>query len=57
LEIVMKTDDPHRIEIILPRARSIVWLGLKVYLIVLVGVWLLGVAAMLLGVAVVSAMR
>jgi hypothetical protein len=56
-EIVMEDDEPPQIEIVLPRARSIVWLGLKVYLIVILGAWLLWMAAMLLGVALVAAMR
>ena len=49
-------DDPHRIEIVLPRARSIVWLGLKVYLIVVLGIPLLGMIVALLGVALIAVM-
>jgi len=48
--------DPRRIEIILPRARSIVWLGIKVYLMV-VGVLLAGMAVALLAVALIAATR
>lgn len=48
---------PRRIEIVLPSARSIVWLGLKVYLIVLLGALLLGMVSMVLGLALVGAMR
>jgi hypothetical protein len=50
-------DDPHRIEIVLPRGRSIVWLGLKVYLIVLLGIPLLGMAVALLAVVLIAATR
>lgn len=49
--------DPRRIEIVLPRARSIVWLGLKVCLLVIVGVPLLWVTAALLVIALVAATR
>ena len=49
--------DPERVEIILPRARSIVWLVLKVYLIAILGAGLLMMTAMLLGVALIAAMR
>jgi len=53
--------DPHeprseRVEIVLPSARSIVWLVFKVYAII-VGAGLLGTAALLLGVAIVAAIR
>ena len=48
--------DPHRIEIVLPRARSIVWLGLKVYLIVVLGIPLLGMAVALLAVVLIAVM-
>jgi hypothetical protein len=50
-------DDPGRIEIVLPSARSIVWLGIKVYLIVVLGVPLLGMAVALLGITLIAAMR
>jgi hypothetical protein len=53
----LQDDDPRRIEIVLPRARSIVWLALKVYLIVVLGVPLIGMAVALLAVAVIAAMR
>jgi len=49
-------DDPERIEIVLPRARSIVWLGLKVYLIVVLGISLMGMAAVLLVIALIAVM-
>jgi hypothetical protein len=49
-------DDPCRIEIVLPRARSIVWLGVKVYLIVVLGVPLIGMAVALLAVALIAVM-
>jgi hypothetical protein len=49
--------DPERVEIILPRARSIVWLGVKVYLIVVLGVSLLGMAVTLLAVVLIAATR
>jgi hypothetical protein len=49
-------DDPRRVEIVLPRARSIVWLGLKVYLIVVLGVPLIGMAVALLAVALIVVM-
>jgi len=48
--------DTHRVEIVLPRARSIVWLGIKVYLMV-VGVLLAGMAVALLAVALIAATR
>lgn len=43
---------PRRIEIVLPRARSIVWLGIKVYLIVLLAVSALAITVVFLVVAV-----
>jgi len=52
-------DDPRRIEIFLPRARPIVWLGIKVYLMV-VGVLLARMAVMavaLMAVALIAATR
>ena len=52
-------DDPRRIEIVLPRARPIVWLGIKVYLMV-VGVLLARMAVMavaLMAVALIAATR
>ena len=49
-------DDPRRIEIVLPRARPIVWLGIKVYLMV-VGVLLAGMALALMAVALIAATR
>ena len=49
-------DDPRRIEIVLPRARPIVWLGIKVYLMV-VGVLLAGMAVALMAVALIAATR
>ena len=49
-------DDPHRIEIVLPRGRSIVWLGLKVYLIVVLGIPLLGMIVALLAVILIAVM-
>ncbi len=51
----MKTDDTRQIEIVLPRARLIVWLVLKVYLITIVGAGLLMMTAMLLGVVLIAA--
>ena len=48
--------DLRRIEIVLPRARSIVWLGIKVYLMV-VGVLLAGMAVALMAVALIAATR
>ena len=51
--------DLRRIEIVLPRARSIVWLGIKVYLMV-VGVLLARMAVMavaLMAVALIAATR
>jgi len=48
--------DTHRVEIVLPRARSIVWLGIKVYLMV-VGVLLAGMALALMAVALIAATR
>jgi hypothetical protein len=48
--------DTHRVEIVLPRARSIVWLGIKVYLMV-VGVLLGGMAVALMAVALIAATR
>ncbi|MFI4960977.1 MAG: hypothetical protein ACHP82_05930 [Hyphomicrobiales bacterium] len=41
---------------ILPRARSIVWLGLKVYMIVVLGISLIGMAAVLLVIALIAVM-
>ena len=52
-----ESGDPRQIEIILPRARSIVWLGLKVYLIVHLGLPLLITAVAFLGIALVAATR
>ena len=48
--------DLRRIEIVLPRARSIVWLGIKVYLMV-VGVLMAGMAVALMAVALIAATR
>ena len=48
--------DLRRVEIVLPRARSIVWLGIKVYLMV-VGVLLAGMAVALMAVALIAATR
>jgi hypothetical protein len=48
--------DTHRVEIVLPRARSIVWLGIKVYLMV-VGVLMTGMVAALMAVALIAATR
>ena len=48
--------DLRRVEIVLPRARSIVWLGIKVYLMV-VGVLLGGMAVALMAVALIAATR
>ena len=45
---------PRRIEIVLPRARSIVWLGIKIYLLVIVGSSLLLMTAVLLGAALIA---
>jgi hypothetical protein len=41
-------DRVHRLEIVLPRARSIVWLGLKIYLLVVFVLPLVGCAVVLL---------
>jgi hypothetical protein len=49
--------DRERVEIILPRARSIVWLAIKVYLIVVLGVSLLGMAFALLALALIALTR
>jgi hypothetical protein len=49
-------DDPHRIEIVLPRARSIIWLGIKVYLIVMLGIPLLGMIVALLAIVIIAVM-
>ena len=46
----------QRVEVVLPRARSVVWLGLKVYLIVVLGIPLLGMIVALLGVALIAVM-
>ncbi len=46
---------PRRVEVVLPRARSIVWLGLKVYLIVTLGLPLAAMAVVLVLVALVAA--
>ena len=43
--------------IVLPRVRSIVWLGIKVYVIVVIGLSLLGVAVVFLDIALVTVMR
>jgi hypothetical protein len=48
--------DPRRVEIVLPRARSIVWLGIKVYLLVVGGSLLMTMLA-LLGIALIAATR
>ena len=48
--------DLPRVEIVLPRARSIVWPGIKVYLMV-VGVLLAGMAVALMAVALIAATR
>ena len=48
---------PERVEIVLPSARSIVWLVFKVYVIIVLGAGLLGMAALLLGMAIVAAIR
>ena len=48
--------DPGRVEIILPRARSIVWLGIKVYLIVVLGIPLLGMIVALLAIVIIAVM-
>jgi hypothetical protein len=50
-------DEPRPIEIVLPRVRSIVWLGIKVYVIVVIGLSLLGVAVVFLDIALVTVMR
>ena len=50
-------DDPHRIEIVLPRARSIVWLGIKVYLIVALGLPPLATTVAFLCIAIITAVR
>jgi len=47
----------ERVEIVLPRARSIVWLVFKIYVIIVLGAGLLGMAALLLGMAIVAAIR
>lgn len=49
--------DPERVEIVLPRARSIVWLAIKVYLIVVIGVPLIGMAFALLALALIAVTR
>jgi hypothetical protein len=49
--------EPQRVEIILPRARSIVWLGIKVYLIVVLGIPLLGMIVALMAVVLIAVMR
>ena len=48
--------DLRRLEIVLPRARSIVWLGIKVYLMV-VGVLMAGMAVAIMAVALIAATR
>jgi hypothetical protein len=57
MDETQRDGDPKRIEIVLPRARSIVWLVFKVYLIAILGAGLLAVVAMLLGVALIAAIR
>ena len=49
--------DPGRVEIILPRARSIVWLGIKVYLIVALGLPPLATTVAFLCIAIITAVR
>ena len=48
---------PGRVEIILPRARSIVWLALKVYLIAILAAGLLAMVVMFIGVGLIAAIR
>jgi hypothetical protein len=55
--IASRNGEPERVEIILPRARSIVWLVFKVYLIAILGAGLLAVVVMFLGVALIAAIR
>jgi hypothetical protein len=50
-------DDSQRVEVVLPRARSVVWLGLKVYLIVALGVPLLAMTVAFLCIAIITAVR
>jgi hypothetical protein len=50
-------DEVERVQIELPSARSVVWLGLKVYLIVVVGIPLVGMAAALLVGALIAVTR
>ena len=47
----------QRVEVVLPRARSVVWLGLKVYLIVAVGLPLLAMTVAFLCIAIITAVR
>ncbi len=50
-------DDSQRVEVVLPRARSVVWLGLKVYLIVALGLPLLAMTVAFLCIAIITAVR
>jgi len=50
-------DDPRQIEIVLPRARSIVWLGIKVYLLMALGIPLVAMVVGLLGLALIAVAR
>jgi hypothetical protein len=47
----------QRVEVVLPRARSVVWLGLKVYLIVALGLPLLAMTVAFLCIAIITAVR
>ena len=57
MDKTQRDGDPERIKIVLPRARSIVWLALKVYLIAILGAGLLAVAVMFFGVALIAAIH
>jgi hypothetical protein len=47
----------QRVEVVLPRARSVVWLGLNVYLIVALGLPLLAMTVAFLCIAIITAVR
>ena len=55
MDMTHRHGGPKQVEIVPPRARSIVCLGLKVYLIMILGTFILSTAAVLLVIALAAA--